>query len=113
MTTNTITATETLQVADEITAFCASHASNVRTLSLPQSQSYSSELINIDNVVPEPSLSNASLKQPGQHSYTSASDSPTPVKKEKKRCKFALIYCFIKHTKIVYYSLLVTCIYKT
>lgn len=95
LTTNTATVTENIQVADEIAAFCASFDANStstnRNPPLPQSQSYSSELINIDNVVPEPSLSSASLKQPGQHSHSPASDSPTPVKKEKKRFFSSLV----------------------
>lgn len=69
MTANTMTAAENIKVEDEIAAFCAlvHHNPMVET---------SQDLLSIDHVVPEPSISDSSLKHP-----------TIAVKKEKKRCK--------------------------
>lgn len=96
MTANTATAAETLQVNDEITAFCTAHTSHPnntisRSTSVPQLQPQNSELINIDSVVPEPSLSNTSLKQPAQQPHAHVTETVTPVKKEKKRFFSSLV----------------------
>lgn len=95
-------AASNLQVNNEIAAFCASytphpivdanatHAAPVTPASPPlqSQQQHEAELISLDNVVPEPSVSDMSLKQ------TNAAPPPPPpvpavpsVKKEKKRCK--------------------------
>ncbi|KAI8083546.1 Muniscin C-terminal mu homology domain-containing protein [Thamnidium elegans] len=92
MTTNTVIAVEHMNVDDEIAAFCASAQHNqplehsmqqpVQQSSQQQAQHHTQQpvqpmpqdLLSLDNIVPEPSISDSSLKN------------ATPsVKKEKKR----------------------------
>lgn len=83
MTTNTLTAAEQIKVDDEIAAFCAS---STQQNSIPESHQH--DLLSIENIVPEPSISDSSLKHP-----------PSSVKKEKKRCKcyFHPSFFFLSH----------------
>lgn len=94
MTTSTVTAVEHMNVDDEIAAFCASAQHNqplehsmqqpvqqpVQHHTQQSVQPMPQDLLSLDNVVPEPSISDSSLKN------------ATPsVKKEKKRCKTIII----------------------
>lgn len=73
MTAHTMTAAENIKVDDEIAAFCAStHPTSAHLTSTPLHEPQ--DLLSIDHVVPEPSISDSSLKQ------------PSSGKKEKKRC---------------------------
>lgn len=80
-----MTTAANLRTDDEIAAFCASFSRNRSEHDRPQEQP---QLISIDNVVPEPSMSDSSLNYSG----TEATLSPPrpsgagPVKKEKKKC---------------------------
>ncbi|KAI7896742.1 Muniscin C-terminal mu homology domain-containing protein [Mucor mucedo] len=70
MTVNTMTAAENIKVNDEIAAFCASTS---HPPSHNHHQHEPQDLLTIDQIVPEPSISDSSLKH------------PPSVKKEKKR----------------------------
>jgi hypothetical protein len=92
MTGNTVKASENIQVDEEIIAFCSAYSSQQKptlseSTSLPQLQSHESDLVNLDTVVPEPSLSNASFKHVSPQPPAHAHEPVTPAKKEKKRCK--------------------------
>lgn len=95
-----MTAASNLQVNNEVAAFCAAHAPHVVVETRaspplqshnqqPQQQQQESELINLDTVVPEPSVSDMSMKQESNlHPPPPPPSHAAPsIKKEKKRCK--------------------------
>lgn len=82
MTSKTVTAAENMNVNDEIAAFCASAHHNqpvehpTTTTTTTTTTTQPQDLLTLDTVVPEPSISDSSLKNPA-----------SSVKKDKKRCK--------------------------
>lgn len=97
-----MTAAENIKVNDEIAAFCASTS---HPPSAPSHQHEPQDLLTIDQIVPEPSISDSSLKH------------PPSVKKEKKRCKFISLYSpthtFYLTTPFFFKSLSIFGIYET
>lgn len=99
MAGNTMTAAANLRVDDEIAAFCASHSSSNSRRITPHHQvpntttatvENQAQLINTDHIVPEPSVSDMSLKSSDAAATTHHNHPPPPpsVKKDKKRCKW-------------------------
>jgi hypothetical protein len=86
-----------LQTDNEIVAFCASFSSNRPTNHSHQEPIHIHEehpqLISIDNIIPEPSMSDSSLKYSGIEPTLSRPrpSGPASIKKEKKRCR--ILYC--------------------
>lgn len=94
MTGNTMTAAANLRVDDEIAAFCASHGGNSKAIphQIPNMvesvENQQPQLISIDNIVPEPSVSDMSLKSSDAATITHhPPPPPSSIKKDKKRCK--------------------------
>ncbi|KAI8644016.1 Muniscin C-terminal mu homology domain-containing protein [Parasitella parasitica] len=83
-TGNTMTAVANLRVDDEITAYCTSHGSNFKAI-VDQEQTQSS---GIENVVPEPSVSNISFRSSEAGNIT---HHPPSVKKDKKKFFSSLV----------------------
>jgi hypothetical protein len=81
---------------DEITAFCAPFSSNRPINYQHQEPGHTHEehpqLINIDTIVPEPSMSDSSLKYSGAEAALPSSrpSGSASIKKEKKRCKICV-----------------------
>ncbi|EPB81479.1 hypothetical protein HMPREF1544_11798 [Mucor circinelloides 1006PhL] len=102
MTGNTMTAAANLRVDDEIAAFCASHGGSLKitphrmpntTVESGGNQAPQQQLINTDNIVPEPSVSDMSLKSSDAATITHHPPPPAPpsIKKDKKRFFSSLV----------------------
>ncbi|GAN00718.1 hypothetical protein MAM1_0002c00140 [Mucor ambiguus] len=100
MTGNTMTTAANLRVDDEIASFCASHGNNslkitphqvpnTTTVESVDIQTPPQSLINTDHIVPEPSVSDMSLKSSEAATMTHHPPPPAPpsIKKDKKRCE--------------------------
>ena len=100
MTGHTMTAAANLRVDDEIAAFCASHGGGSLKLT-PQPNTATAEpvenqaatpqplLVNTDHIVPEPSVSDMSLKSSDTAAVAATTHHPpSSIKKDKKRCEY-------------------------